>query len=219
MLRLFTLAALITLITTVQARADDIKGHYVEVRNCDVWTGPCFANADGNVTGKNAAMVWHIDEGKLDGVRLDNLTIIAVVQASNTLGMEQTGPAKAILIVDSRASEAQKAALIKLATSQGGDLLKDVCKVQSSSIRVDLCGCKGEGCTEIEAGTVKIKTRCLDAKHDKACGNETAYYPPLVDGVRATPAAADHSFTGSGLGQTWSECERRGAYVGTFTAR
>jgi hypothetical protein len=218
MLRLLTLAVLTVIATAVPARADDIKGQYVEVRNCDVWTGPCFANADGNLTGKNAAMVWHIDEGNLDGARLAGLTVIAVIQASNTLGMEQTGPAKAILIVDSRASEVQKAALIKLATAQGGDLVKDVVKVQSSSIRVDICGCKGEGCTEIDAGTVKIKTRCLTG-HDKACGNETAYYPPLVGGVRATPAGADHSFTGSGLGQTWTECERRGAYVGTFAIK
>jgi hypothetical protein len=219
MLRLFTLAALSALATALPLRAEEVKGHYVEVRNCDVWTGPCFANADGNVTGKNAALVWHVDEGNLDGVRLDNLTVIAVVEASNTLGVEQTGPAKAVLIVDSRASEAQKAALVKLATSQGGDLLKNVGNVQSASIRVDICGCKGEGCTEIDAGVVKIKTRCLDGKHDKACGNETAYYPPLATGVRATPAAADHSFTGTGLGQTWAECERRGAYVGTFVVK
>jgi hypothetical protein len=219
MLRLLTIAALSVIATAAQARADDVKGNYIEVRNCDVWTGPCFANADGNVTGKNAAMVWHIDEGTQDGVRLDNLTVIAVVQASNTLGMEQNGPAQAVLIVDSRASEAQKAALIKLAKAQGGDLLKNVEKIQSASIRVDICGCKGESCTEIDAGTVKVKTRCLDAKHDKACGNEIAYYPPLVAGVQATPAAADHSFTGTGLPQTWRECERRGAYVGTFAVR
>jgi hypothetical protein len=217
MLQLITLATLFVAVNG--ANADTVHGKYIEVRNCDVWTGPCFANADGNLTGKNAALVWHIEDGNLDGVKLDGLTIIAVVQASNTLGMQQTGPAKAVLIVDSRATEAQKAALIRLAQSQGGDLVTDVVKVQSVSIRVDICGCKGEACTEIDAGQVKIKTRCIDARHDKACGNEIAYYPPLSAGVRVVPAAADHSFSGSGLGQTWSEQERRGAYVGSFGAR
>jgi hypothetical protein len=217
MLELVTLATLFVAVNGTNA--DTVHGKYIEVRNCDVWTGPCFANADGNLTGKNATLVWHIEDGNLDGVKLDGLTIIAVVEASNTLGMQQTGLAKSVLIVDSRATEAQKAALIRLAQSQGGDLVKDVVKVQSASIRVDICGCKGEACTEIDAGQVKIKTRCIDARHDKACGNEIAYYPPLSAGVRVVPAAADHSFSGSGLGQTWSEQERRGAYVGSFGAR
>jgi hypothetical protein len=219
MMRIFTLTTLAILLSAAAARASDIKGHYVEVRNCDVWTGPCFANADGNVTGKNAAMVWHIDEGTFEGARLNGLTVIAVIQASNTLGLDQTGPAKAILIVDGRANESQKTGLVALVKAQAGDLVGDVVKVQSTTINVDICGCKGEACTEIDAGTVKIKTRCLDAKHDKACGNEIAYYPPLVEGVHAVPAVADHGFTGSGLGQTWTEAERRGAYVGTFAIR
>src|SRR5262245_34739210 len=81
----------------------EITGQYVEVRNCDVWTGPCFANAEGNLTGKNAALVWRVGEGAIDGVRVDGLSVVAVVQATDTLGAKQSGPSKAILIVDSRA--------------------------------------------------------------------------------------------------------------------
>src|SRR5437660_6859561 len=110
MLRLLTLAALAALVVTTPAQAARISGHYVEVRNCDVWTGPCFANAEGNLTGKNAVLVWHIDEGTLGGVRLDGLTVVAVVEASDTLGLEQTGHATAVLIVDSRATQAQRQA-------------------------------------------------------------------------------------------------------------
>jgi len=53
MLRRFAFAALIvSLAGTTTASADDadakivVKGQYVEARNCDVWTGPCFANAE-----------------------------------------------------------------------------------------------------------------------------------------------------------------------------
>src|SRR5439155_25016107 len=111
MLRLLTLAALAVAVTVTPAPAyAGVTGQYVEVRNCDVWTGPCFANAEGNLTGKNAALVWNIAEGTYDGVRLDGLTIVAVVQASDTLAFEQTGPAAAVLIVDDRATELQKLA-------------------------------------------------------------------------------------------------------------
>ena len=39
-----------------------------------------------------------------------------------------------------------------------------------------------------------------------------------VDGA-VPAAAAEHAFRGTGLGHTWSDNERRGAYVGTFEIR
>jgi hypothetical protein len=220
MLRLFTVAALAIALTAGSSQAAaTITGNYIEVRNCDVWTGPCFAQAEGNLTGKNAVLVWQVDAGTIDDVSLDGLCVIAVVQASDTLGTQQTAPAKAIVIVDSRATKAQQAALLKLARQQGGALLDDVVAVQTSTIKVNVCDCKGHSCADVDAGVVKIKTRCLDEKHDKHCGNETAFYPPLTSGVRCVPAAAEHEFTGTGLSQSWQEHDRRGAYVGTFAAR
>ncbi len=63
----------------------------------------------------------------------------------------------------------------------------------------------------------RIKTRCISDRHDKACGNESAYYPPLARNVKAVPATAtEAAFTGKGLTETWKETERRGAYVGSF---
>jgi hypothetical protein len=218
MLRLLTIAALALVVIATPAQAARISGHYVEVRNCDVWTGPCFANAEANLSGKNAALVWNIEEGSLDDVQLDGLTVVAVIQASDTLGLQQTGPTKAVIFVDSRTTKAQQDALVRLAKLQGGDLVKNVVSVQKTSINVLICGCKGEACAVVEAGPVKIKTRCLDAKHDRACGNEVAYFPPLTR-VHAVPAVAEHGFSGTGLAENWFEAERRGAYVGTFSMR
>src|SRR5207253_9258291 len=118
MLRRFALAAF-TLSLAAAAQAGEpapkpaISGLYVEARNCDVWTGPCFANADFNLSGKNAVLAWKVETGSADGVRLDGLGIVAVVVAQNTLGLEQKAPAKAVLIVDQRADAAQRAALIR----------------------------------------------------------------------------------------------------------
>jgi hypothetical protein len=194
-----------------------VTGQYIEARNCDVWTGPCFANADFNLSGKNAVLAWKVGTGTVDGVRLDGLGIVAVVVGHNTLGLEQQGPAKAVLIVDKRADAGQRAALVRLAKRQAGKLLENVAAVQTGAIRLDMCECKNNACAELDAGVAKVKTRCIDGDHDKVCGNETAFYPPLATGVRVVPAAADeHVFRGTGLGQTWSDSDRRGAYVGTF---
>ena len=224
MLRRIVLAPLtLCLFVTVPPEATEatpdaaVTGQYVEARNCDVWTGPCFANADFNLTGKNAVLAWKVASGTIDGARLDGLGIVAVVVAHNTLGLDQDGPAKAVLIVDQRADAAQRAALVRLAKRQAGALLDNVAAIQTGTIRLDACECKNNACAELDAGVAKVKTRCIDGDHDKVCGNETAYYPPLATGVRMVPAAAvEHAFRGTGLGQTWSDNDRRGAYVGTF---
>src|SRR5437588_5336663 len=126
MVRYFAVAAFAAVIAAAPARAAGVSGQYIEARNCDVWTGPCFANAEMNLTGKNAVMAWKVDKGTIDGVRLDGLAVAAVVSASDTLGLTQTGPAKAVLMVDDKANAAQRAALVRLAKQQGGRLLARV---------------------------------------------------------------------------------------------
>jgi hypothetical protein len=203
--------------TTVASPESGVTGQYVEARNCDVWTGPCFANADFNLTGKNAVLAWKVTSGTVDGARLDGLGIVAIVRAHNTLGLDQHGPANAVLIVDKRANPAQRTALIRMAKQQAGALLANVAAVQTGAIRLEACECKNNACVDLDAGVAVVKTRCIDGDHDKVCGNETAFYPPLSTGVRAVPAiAVDHAFRGTGLDQTWSDSDRRGAYVGTF---
>src|ERR1051326_3035062 len=94
----------LALVLTAPLKSAEITGQYIEARTCDVWTGPCFANAEMNFNGKNAVMAWMIDKGSHEGVQLDGLGIVAVIAASDTLGMEQSGPAKAVLIVDKKAN-------------------------------------------------------------------------------------------------------------------
>jgi hypothetical protein len=205
------------LVFAVPASAAGVSGRYIEARTCDVWTGPCFANAEMNLGGKHAIMGWVIDKGSFEDVRLDGLGVVAVVAASDTLGLTQTGPARAVLIVDERATSAQRAALVRLARRQGGDLLRNVVAVQSAAVELDFCGCSGNGCATLSAGDARIKTRCLEDKHDKVCGNESAFYPPLSKDVKARPAVAvEHSFHGKGVQATWDDPGRRGAYLGTF---
>ncbi len=214
MMHLLILAALAPVGPT--KAAPSISGQYVEARTCDIWTGPCFANAEMNLTGKHAVMGWKIDHGSKAGVKLDGLSVVAVITTSDTLGLKQTAPSKAMLIVDSKATPAQRDALVSVARDQGGDLLKDVIAIQSAKVDVEVIQCKEGGCARLEAGNAKVETRCLD-HHDKVCGNESAFYPPLTKNVQATAAMAiEHSYTGKSFNETWNDAERRGAYVGKF---
>jgi hypothetical protein len=220
MCRWLALAVFALVVVAAPVSAAGITGQYLEARTCDVWTGPCFANAEMNLGGKHATLAWKVDKGTLNNVALDGLSVVAVVEASDTLGLEQTGRAKAVLIVDSKASAAQRDALIRLAKQQGGELVRHVVAVESAPIDLTVLECKTNSCARLQAGTARIETRCIDAQHDKACGNESAFYPPLAKGVQAQAATAvEHSFQGKGIGETWKESDRRGAYVGSFTVR
>lgn len=197
-----------------------VRGQYVEARTCDVYAGSCFANADTGLTGKNAVLAWKVDRGTVAGTKLDGLGIVAVVAAPDTLGLKQSAPARAILLVDDSATTAQREALVKFVKAQAGKLVGDVVAVRSTPFDLTLCECEGEGCATLKAGPVTLTTRCIDTIHDKACGNETTLYPPLAKGVAAKAAlTVEHSFTGKGLDETWHDAGRRGAFVGSFAAR
>lgn len=222
----WSLAALLALVPAAQINASNkaditANGTYLEARTCDVWTGACFANADFNIGGKQGLMAWRIEKGQAGDVSLDGLSVVAVVTAANTIGLEQNSPAKAVIIVDSRANAAQRDALVRFAQQQGGALVANVLKVHSQSIDIHGCPCKSDGCFEVNAGIAKLKTRCLDPIHDKICGfgNET-FYPPMASNLKVAPAGViEQAFRGDGLGATWSDADRRAAYVGTFQVR
>src|SRR5438128_10977580 len=110
MFRLLTLAMIAMIVIAAPVSAAGITGQYIEARTCDVWTGPCFANAEMNLAGKHAILGWKVEQGTFDHVALDGLGVVAVVAASDTLGLKQTGLARAVLIVDRRASAAQRQA-------------------------------------------------------------------------------------------------------------
>jgi hypothetical protein len=197
-----------------------VTGQYVEARTCDVYTGPCFANASTGLSGRHAVMAWKIDHGSVGAVKLDGLSVVAIVAAKDTLGLKQVVAGKSLVVVDEKATPEQRKALVELARREGGILLENVIDVRSAPINVEICECKGNACAKVKAGDARIETRCLDAQHDKACGNETAFYPPLAKDVQAKPAmAVKHAFTGLGFNETWSDSEQRGAYVGTFSIR
>lgn len=220
MKRWLSLAVIALPVMVAPVSAGSITGHYLEARTCDVWTGPCFANAEMSLAGKHAVLAWKVDKGSVDQVCLDGLSVVAVLSTSDTLGLEQTGPAKAVLIVDKKANAVQREALIQLAKKQGGQLLEHVVSVHDARVDLDVMTCKEGGCASLKAGDAFIETRCIDSHHDKVCGNESAFYPPLCSEVKAQPAVAvKHGYNGKDFNETWKESDRRGAYVGSFEIR
>src|SRR2546428_13192632 len=116
-MKIRTATAILTLaagsLLAAQQPAPEISGGYLEVRSCDVYTGPCFANGEMGLTGKEAVMVWSVRTGSWKGVALNGLNVIAVVKTDDTMGdlryQPRSGPA--VLITDAAADAKQKEAL------------------------------------------------------------------------------------------------------------
>ncbi len=210
----------IFLLLSASAFATQITGDYVETRTSEVWTGPCFANGEVGLTGRQATIAWKIREGSWDGVSLDGLTVVAVVQANATLGDPYSNPypAKSILIVDERATARQRQALGDLARSMGGHLLDDVVAVRTAPITMVVGDEDHHGSVLLRAGDLAVvQTRALSDK-DHFCGNEYTYYPPLTRLSHAMPVVAvANEFMGGTLGSEWRLFDKRSAFVGTFT--
>ncbi len=200
--------------------ASNISGSYLEVRSCDVYTGPCFANAEMGLAGKEGMLFWNVREGSWNGVKLDGLSVMAVVKADGTLGDLKYNPRSgdAILIVDQNANSAQRTALADFAKNMSGKLISRVVDVKSVPIESSLGTCTQKGCAAVKAGDlVEINTSCLSSKHD-ICGNEETFYPPLSEVQGAYPVFTDlATYTGSGLNLTWQISGKRSAFLATFS--
>ncbi len=195
-----------------------IRGDYIEARNADVYTGPCFGNAEAGQVGDLAVMGWSIQKGSWDGVPLDGLSVVGVIRARGTLGQEGVYPVRSVLIVDSRANDQQRAALRSLAERMGGDLFSNVVRVAYAPIRFSLKNNNLHTATAIldADGFARIETRAL-LTSDDICHNEETFYPPLARLDHAMPAfTVANRFEGSGLGTTWSSPGKRSAFVGSF---
>lgn len=198
--------------------ADSITGTYLESRTCQVYTGPCFANAETAMAGREAVMAWNIEDGQQSGVDLAGLSVIMVVRGNDTLGhkgLDDPTELKSAIIVDDKASDEQRVALVAFAKQHAGRAGDEVVRVDSAPITMSLDTAELKG--NLEAGKmVKLSTRKA-RQGDCICSNEVAYYPPLAQVERfAAGVSIEAEYKGKGLGARWSTPGARSAYMGEF---
>lgn len=202
----------------------EIRGSYIESRTCQVYTGPCFANAEVGLSGKNAVMAWQIDSGSHDGVDLSGLSVIMALKATKTLefrGIEEAGDLKSVIYVDQRANSLQQLALADFAKQHTGRAGKKVVRVTAAPIEMSLNVATLDGKVEVRRTDSARKDVHLVTRKarpgDCICSNESAYYPPLVEVEHCAPGVAIvGEFNGRGLGSRWSTPGDRSAYMAVF---
>lgn len=193
-----------------------IAGDYVETRSAEVFAGPCLANSEVNLAGDQATLSWRVREGSWGGVPLDGLGVVAVVKARATIGDPYSNPypARAVLIVDERATAEQRRALESFARAKGGRLLENVVAVEIAPVALEE---RQHGSVTLAAGDlVRIETRAMK-EGDHLCGNEDVCYLPMTKLAHSMPVfTLRDEFNGKGLGVNWKIRGKSSAYVGSF---
>ncbi|WP_166824549.1 DUF1326 domain-containing protein [Thalassoroseus pseudoceratinae] len=219
-MRLSLLTMLVVVAPHSSAGAATIEGEYLEARSCNVYTGPCFANGEMELAGKEALLAWKVEKGTWNDVDLAGRGVALVVSSETTLGSDGVFPMKpgkveSVVLVDENATAEQKQALVAFAKDSAGKLAADVKEIQSVPFTLENDHLSSRG--QFQAGEIaKIQTRKLK-KGDCVCSNEIVFYQPLVKVENAHPAfSLDHTFKGKGLQKSWSGGGERGAFLGTF---
>lgn len=216
--RLLSAVALVGLFLIGDLARGEISGQYIESRTCQVYTGPCFANAEVGLAGKEAIMAWNIQQGSHNGIDLSGLKVVLALQSTKTLGftgIDGAGEVKSVILVDETAKGPRRDALIDFAKTHSGNAGKAVLRIDDAPITMSLDEFELKG--KLSAGkSVTLETRRAGLG-DCICSNESAYYPPLAELVNFAPGVTTvGEFKGRGLGTRWSTPGDRSAYVARF---
>jgi hypothetical protein len=219
-MRVTLLPGLLILALAGAASAAQITGDYIEARTCDVYTGPCFANAEMDLAGKEAVMAWKVDRGSWDGVTLDGMSVALVATSEKTMGSSpyfkmHAGRILSVILVDERATSSQRDALVSFVKDAAREFTTHIQNVIAAPIQLvnDLEAGKGM----FSAGQLaRIETRALN-KGDCVCTNEQVFYDPLSPVKNSRPVLASTlSYTGKGFDRTWTTHGQRSAFLATF---
>ncbi len=217
-----TLAAFLLAATALPAATlsgNELRGSYIESRNAEIYASHCFANSEVGIMGDLAVMAWDIEQGSFRGVSLAGTRVVAVVNASSTIGnpFGDPLPAKAMLVFDDDTTVLQRGALAAFVKEQAGDLAANVVHTDTAPVEIDFHGSIHDRVATLRAGDiVSLETREIRGS-DSLCHLDDIYYQPLVSLDHAMPAfAIEQSFRGDGLGHQMREYKRSSAYLGTF---
>lgn len=203
--------------TGVGATDPALTGHYVEARTAEVFTGPCILGSEGEVSGREAIMAWHVSRGAMNGVALDGLTVVAVVAADRHLSLHELGApkpesVKSVVMIDQRATAAQQQALVTLARTLAPDVMREI--IQTTIVPIAYAH-DADG-IRLSAGSARLDVT-TEFDHPSTCG-AMRWFDPLS---RTSDAKAgltrSQEWSGASLGTQWKQQDRKSSFVGTFS--
>jgi hypothetical protein len=194
-----------------------LTGDYVEARTAEVFTGGCIMGSEAETMGRQAVLAWRVASGAYEGVALDGLAVVAAVAGDRNLGIREIGggepvKVKAEVIVDERATPAQRDALVAAARAMSRGLLDGAVTVTPAPITF---------VRDTESYTVKAGDAALavatEVTHSPAFG-AMQWFHPLAAGTKASIGLTrTQVYWGAALGSRWRQEDKRSSFFGTFS--
>jgi hypothetical protein len=196
-----------------------VAGDYVEVRTAQVYAGGCIMGSEGEAAGREAILAWRVSRGAVDGVPLGGLAIVAAATADNNLGTHELGGAaatvlKSVVLVDERASAAQRSALITMARSLAPSIVRSVVETKAVPIAFERNGDN----VHVRAAEASIDV-VTNVPHSPNCGALKWFEPLGLTQDAEIGVTRLQEWTGSALGPRWKQVsdDKRSAFVGKFS--
>lgn len=195
-----------------RAEADNLRGDYVEARTASVFAGACHYNGELTTTGRDALMAWDVASGSWGGVSLAGVRALAVVSADANL-VDEHAARRSELIVDSSATEAQAAALVKAFESRYAAALGRVVSVRRAPVVFRHDG------ASYSVGSSSVALN-VEAMPDNLCCRmpQLVWYAPLVQlEGRKVGYTRKATYAGGPAGDSWERAGENGAFYGNFS--
>ena len=209
--------AIFTAAPVLAGPAGSIKGDYVEARTAEVFTGGCIMGSEAETMGRQAVLAWRIAQGTFNGVSLDGLAVVAAIAGDHNLGIRELGGAapssiKAAIMVDERATAAQRDGLVAMVRALSRGLADQVVEVKA----VPITFVRDAHSFTVKAGAAELAVE-THMEHGVACG-ALQWFTPLSAGADAAIGRTKmQEFWGGSLGSKWRQVDRRSAFFGTFS--
>jgi len=210
-------AALFALsVAGLSANPGTVSGTYVEARTSEIFAGACIINGEAATTGKEALLAWKVDHGQFNGVQLDGLAVVAAVSGDKNLSIREIGGETAVtrtaVFPDARANDAQRTALVAMATTLSQGVIGDVVEVTATPIEFV------ENGSDIRVTTSGAKLAVKKGiTHDASCGNKQWFGPFATVHHAEMGTTLENTYSGKTLGTKWSDPDKRSAFFGPFS--
>jgi len=214
--RLVAIAILLASNPLVAGPAPSVIGDYVEARTAEVFAGGCIMNSEAETMGKEAVLAWRITQGSYRGVTLDGLAVVAAVAGDRNLGIREMGGeaptvVRGAIVIDARASAAQRDALVSLVADMTRGLVTDLRAVEQRPIRFAERG----DVVEVDAGEARLRVN-RKVTHSANCGAMQWFHPLAVGTDAAVAMTSTQAYGGPILGTRWQQVDKKSAFVGRF---
>lgn len=111
-----------------------VSGEYVEARSAEVYTCACLFSGQAETAGKEAILVWNVQEGDFAGASLAGMKMAAVIVGEAHLDHYARKARSSSVYLDEAGSPVQRDAALAFLQSRHADLLGAVVAVRTVPI-------------------------------------------------------------------------------------